>query len=605
MSHTQKPSVVITDLTFAWPDGDLVFSGITAAFGTGRTGLVGANGTGKTTLLRLIAGELTPSSGVITSLGEIGYLPQQLTLVKDATVASLLGISEKLSALNAIETGNVASEHFETIGDDWDIEARARALLDVIGLKSITLDRVVGTLSGGESMLVALTGLQLAGTGVVLLDEPTNNLDRESRRRLYEAIKAWRGALIVVSHDVALLDLMDSTAELRAGSLNVYGGGYSEFQEYLADEQAAVQQALRGAQQALKLEKKQRVEAETKLARRARFAQTAYENKREPRAVMKLKRRAAQVSAGRLRGELDDDVEVARQLVDEKEALVRKDSQISIDLPDPRVPAGRRLAEFRNPDGELFQIQGPERVALTGRNGIGKTRLLERLISLNQPEETWEEANKAEEGATPVAVGDRELVEKRDVQNGAVIGESSQYAALKTTPSVTLEDSSRTETPERIRTQPWKSVSAQLQTEFVGYLPQRLDHLDDEATILEIVCASAPKVPVGEVRNRLARFLFRADAVHRKIGDLSGGERFRVALATLLLADPPNQLLILDEPTNNLDLASVDELVSALSSYRGALLVVSHDDDFLFRLGIDTWLELREEGLSRQDPLGW
>ena len=184
MSHTQKPAVVITDLSLAWPDGDLVFSGITAAFGTGRTGLVGANGTGKTTLLRLIAGELTPSSGVITSLDEIGYLPQQLTLVKDATVASLLGIAEKLSALSAIETGDVASEHFETIGDDWDIEARARALLDVIGLKSITLDRVVGTLSGGESMLVALTGLQLAGTGVVLLDEPTNDLDRESRRRL-------------------------------------------------------------------------------------------------------------------------------------------------------------------------------------------------------------------------------------------------------------------------------------------------------------------------------------------------------------------------------------------------------------------------------------
>ena len=535
MSHHTKPSVFLNDVSFSWPDGDAVFSGITATFGTGRTGLIGTNGAGKTTLLRLITRELTPTSGSIASSGDIGYLPQKLILEKEATAASLLGIEGKLMALKAIESGDVSSSHFDTIGDDWDIESSARALLDGIGLNSISLDRTVGTLSGGESMLVALAGLEMAGMSVILLDEPTNNLDRESRRRLYEVIESWPGALIVVSHDVALLNLMDETAELHAGGLTVYGGGYHGFQEYRAKEQVAAQQALRNAQQTLKMEQKQRVEAETKLARRGRYAQTAYENKREPRAVMKLRKRDAQVSAGRLRGGMDDDVETARQLVEVKEALVRKESQIIIDLPDPLVPGGRILAEFRNPDGQLFQIRGPERVALTGRNGIGKTRLLERLLQHSSTREF----------------------------------------------------------------SPQSRIDTKLQTELVGYLPQRDDYLDDDATILEFVSAAAPTVSMNEVRSRLARFLFRADAVRRRVGDLSGGERFRVALAALLLAEPPNQLLILDEPTNNLDLSSVDELVSALSSYRGGLLVVSHDDEFLTRLNLGTWLELGIAGLVR------
>lgn len=163
MSSTQHPAVTLANLSFAWPDGSLVVRDLTASFNSGRTGLVGANGTGKTTLLRLIAGKLAARSGSITTGGQVGYLPRRLTLRTDATVAGLLGVHDRLAALQAIESGDAHPRHFDALADDWDVEARSRAMLDRIGLSGLDLDRRVGTLSGGETMLAAPAGLQLAG----------------------------------------------------------------------------------------------------------------------------------------------------------------------------------------------------------------------------------------------------------------------------------------------------------------------------------------------------------------------------------------------------------------------------------------------------------
>lgn len=532
MSHP-TPAVVLSGLHFAWPDGTPVLTDLGAAIGTGRTGLVGANGTGKTTLLRLVAGELTPSAGTIATTGRVGYLPQKLGLRTDATVAELLGVRERVDAVRAIEAGDVATRHFEVVGDDWDVEARATASLSAAGLGGIGLDREVGTLSGGETVLAGLVGLRLAGDGIVLLDEPTNNLDRDSRQQLYDVVSDWRGTLLLVSHDTALLELMDDIAELRTGSLTVFGGSWSAWTEHVATEQAAAEQALRSAEQALRAEQRQRVEAQVRLARRQRYARTQAENRRVPKIVGNQRTSDAQVSAGRLRGELDEKVRVATELVDRREARLRRDERIRIELPDPGVPASRRLAEFRDARGRGHLVQGPERVALVGRNGIGKTRLLETLFR-------------------PSTAG------RGDVGD----------------------------------------VGAVPHTDRIGYLPQRLDHLDDATSVLDTVRAAAPGTPPGDLRARLARFLFRGDASSRLVGDLSGGERFRVALAALLLADPPNQLLVLDEPTNSLDLASVDELVDALAAWTGGIVVVSHDDAFLDRLGIDVRLTLAADGLT-------
>jgi ATPase subunit of ABC transporter with duplicated ATPase domains len=515
--------VTLVDVGYTWPDGEIALSAITGAFGTGRTGLVGANGSGKSTLLRLIAGELTPTTGSITAGGAVSYLPQTLTLDGGTTVAELLGISAKLAALRAIETGDPADVHFDVIGEDWDIETRAQAALHEIGLGAVDLDRHVGTVSGGEAMLAAITGLRLLRAPITLLDEPTNNLDRDARSALSRTLPDWPGTLLVVSHDTALLDQMDNTAELHDGRLTVFGGPYTAWRAHLETEQAAATQAARTAAQAVKVEKRQRIEAETKLASRNRTAKKAYEQNRVPKIVANLRASAAQVSAGRLRTGHDDRVQTAQVAHGEAAARVRDDEHIRVELPDPDVPAGRTIAELRGPDRTLV-VQGPERVAIVGPNGVGKTTYLQALLRSDE------------------------------------------------------------------------RSAGRLLTDRVGYLPQRLDGMDDQATVLDTVRAAAPSADAERIRGQLARFLLRGDSVHRAVSSLSGGERFRVALARLLLAEPPPQLVVLDEPTNNLDITSVDQLVDALRAYRGAMIVVSHDDAFLARLELDRILVMARPG---------
>ncbi|KGJ78531.1 ABC transporter [Cryobacterium roopkundense] len=527
MATPKNSPITLTNVGLTWPDGSPALNGITGTFGVGRTGLVGANGSGKSTLLRLIAGRLAPTTGRIDAAGDVDYLPQTLTLAVDATVSDLLGITDKVAALRAIEAGDVSERHFDTIADDWNIETQAEEALRHIGFTAVDLSRPVNTVSGGEAMIIAVAGLHVRRAPITLLDEPTNNLDRTERARLAHMVRTWPGTLLVVSHDTALLELMDSTAELHSGRLTVFGGPYSEWRAHLDHEQAGAVQAARTAQQVVKTEKRQRVETATKLDRRARTAHTSHDQKRGSKILMNQRASDAQVSAGKLRTGVDDKVQTAQAALDSADARVRDDDHIHIDLPDPDVPNSRRIAELVGA-GRTLVVQGPERVALTGANGVGKTTLLDTLVNGTE--------------AQPRRAGAVLLVDR------------------------------------------------------VGYLPQRLDGLDDAASVLENVRSLAPSVPVGDVRNQLARFLLRGATVDRAVGTLSGGERFRVALARLLLADPPPQLLVLDEPTNNLDLQSVDQLVDALLGYRGAVIVVSHDDAFLARLDLTTTLVLDGDG---------
>ncbi|NUR97130.1 MAG: ABC-F family ATP-binding cassette domain-containing protein [Kribbellaceae bacterium] len=528
---SSKSAITLRDLTFEWPDGAVALDRVNGSINAGRTGLIGRNGAGKSTLLRLVAGVLRPTSGHIDVTGEVGYLPQTLTLRHDATVAELLGIDAIVAAIRAIESGDADERHFDTIGDDWDIEARAGEALDQLGFSAGDLDRRVAEVSGGEAMLIAITGLRVRRTPITLLDEPTNNLDRPTRAKLAEFVDQWPGTLVVVSHDLELLEHMDNTTELYGGTLATYGGPYSAWKEHQEQEQAAAVQAARTAQQALKVEKRQRVEAETKLARRERTAKKTQQQGGIPKILAGNRASKAQASAGAMRSVLDEKVQAAQIAVDAADARVRQEEHIRLVLPDPDVPRGRRIAELYDEDRTVV-MQGPERVALVGANGSGKSTLIDQLIR-----------------GLPPAPG---------------------------------------------------RPHGRLLTELVGYLPQRLDGLDDNASAMENVQAVAPGLPAGTVRNQLARLLLRGDSPDRPVHTLSGGERFRVSLARLLLAEPPAQLLVLDEPTNNLDIASVEQLAEALDAYRGALLVVSHDFPFLERIGVDTVLELDGNGRMHQ-----
>lgn len=532
------PVLSCTGLRFAWPDGDPVLDGLDLTVGRGRSGLVGGNGSGKSTLLRLLAGRLSPTAGAVHAVGEVGLLPQDLAPDPAVTVPAFLGIDEVRAAIRAVEAGSVEQRHFDVIGDDWDVEERARAELARLGLPDDVLTRRTGELSGGELVQLGLARLLLRRPDVLLLDEPTNNLDAAARDRLHRVVEEWSRTLLVVSHDRELLERVDRIGALRDGTVHWYGGGYTDYAAQVEAEQSAAAQAVSTARAELRREQQDRVDVDRVLAQRRRAADKAYGSKKEPRAVMKLRKRSAQVSGARYRHLHEEREQAARDRLDAAERRVREDAEVRLDLPGTAVPRGREVLRtaglvLRTGTPVHLELRGPERVAVTGPNGSGKTTLLRTLV----------------DGLAPASGTSRVLVP-------------------------------------------------------AGFLPQHLGVLDGDGTVAQEVLARQPDADRTLVRTRLARFGFHGAAGDRRVGDLSGGELLRASLAAVLLADPAPQLLVLDEPTNNLDFASYDALVSALADFRGALLVVSHDPAFLEDVGVERTLELPAPAPGRAAPPG-
>jgi len=419
------PSVAVSDVSFAWPDGGDVFDGLDLAAGVGRTGLVGANGAGKSTLLRLLTGELTPARGSVTVSGAAGYLPQNITLQRERRVDDVLGIAGVRAALSAIESGDAATEHFAVIGEDWDAEEQARATLDRLGLGRVTLDRRVLELSGGETVLLALAAVLVRRPDVLLLDEPTNNLDLEARQALYRAVESWRGVLVVVSHDRALLERMDTIAELYRGKARSFGGNIGDYEAALAAEQETAERLVRSAESDLRRQRRELSEARVKLDRRERYGRKMQETKRVPKMVANARKREAQVSAGKHRNLQIDRVKQAQERLGAAEEAVRDDDEIRVDLPATEVPARRgvlTLDEVRPRFGSpvTLHVRGPERMALVGPNGGGKTTLL-RTITGELP---------AVAGQARLAVPARLLPQRLDVLDPAltVAGNVARFA---------------------------------------------------------------------------------------------------------------------------------------------------------------------------------
>ncbi|GAA3969277.1 ABC-F family ATP-binding cassette domain-containing protein [Gordonia caeni] len=502
------PVLAATGLFFAWPDGDVVlggpdFGGVDVTLPAGHTALVGANGAGKTTLLEILAGLRAPTGGSVRRPDNVALVRQASARPGAGTVADGLGISGVLAALHRIEHGSVDPDDYDAVGDDWDLQARAVARLDRLGLPA-EVDRPLDQLSGGQYRTLALARALLTDPDVLLLDEPTNDLDAASRRLLHRTLDDFAGPILLVSHDLELLDRVGHTLELRDGAVRSFGGNYTHYREVLEAEQRAHAEQTATAAAQVRREQRQFDDAQTALARRRRTAHKAQVEKRVPPIVAGLRASKAQVSAGKLERGQRDSVVAARAELDDLRQRRRNPTAPPLRLRAPEVGSATQIIV-----DERLPITGAERVALTGPNGAGKSRLLAALI------------------AAPDAI---------------VV----PYA----------------------------------------FVPQVISLGDETRTVAQAAAAAAPGADPEQVHAHLARFGFTGDSSQRVLADLSGGERLRAGLALPLLATGEPMLLILDEPTNNLDIATVESLLTALTDWTGALLVVSHDTGFLERLGL-------------------
>ena len=570
--------ITLDHISYAHPSEPPLFTDLSAAFSAPLTGLIGDNGAGKTTLFRLILGDINPSQGIISTPQRIAYLPQDLGLSGHQHLADIFGITKILQALDALESGDYSPSLYDTIGDAWDIEERTLAALAEHGFgpaptttdtqaRRNLLMRPLSTFSGGQTVTAALTALLYSDPEFILLDEPTNNLDSSAKNRLYTALETLTCPALIISHDRDLLERVNVIAELHAdrqglAHLRLFEGNYSTYRQALDTEQQAAQRRVTEAKNRVRSAHREWVHAQEIISKN--MAQVWKDD--QPDTILALAKDASRQAAAKLRVLRVGKQEQAQEEYQNAQNEVRVQEKIYAELSQQPLPAGRKVLELRRVDKhpvsrETFTVQQPTKVD-------SLHFLPAKADSENQ------QGTPAEHPEHLILSGPEHL---------RITGANGSG---KTT---LLEAIAHAGDPEyRSPVQPAYRVEYSIEG---AYIPQRIT-LDPELTLLQCVQRANPGVSEQHLRDQLARLLFRRESVHRKTGELSGGERFRAAVAQVLLADPVPQLLMLDEPTNNLDISSVDWLVQALEAYTGALIVVSHDEDFCRRIHIDRTLAL-------------
>jgi len=522
--------VTLSSVAARTPDGHTLFDNLSLAFGRERTGLVGRNGVGKTTLLRLIEGLIAPAEGTVTRAGRLGVLAQRHEPAPSETVADTLGVAEPLAIQARILAGEGSDADMAEA--DWTLDARLDEALGQTGLAGMACERLTSSLSGGEQTRLRLAALLMARPDLLILDEPTNNLDADARQIVARVLNGWKGGAVVVSHDRSLLRQMDRIVELSSLGGAVYGGNYDAYEQRKALERAAAERELENAERQVKQTARAAQTAVERKARRDKAGRAFRARASEPKMLLDFRAERAEQSGARDQQTAARLAAAADAALSDAAAKVERVRQMDIPMPPSGLAAGRTVlvldqAGWTTPEGRQalkpvsLRLTGPERVAITGPNGTGKTTLLKLMT-----------------GALAPTIG-------------------------------------RVERP----------VPAALMDQHVGLLRP-------DETLLEAWLRLNPAASPNDAHAGLARFLFRNVAAHKPVRMLSGGERLRAGLACVMTGRQTPQLLILDEPTNHLDLDSLSAVEAALRAYDGALVVVSHDRDFLDAIGVQRTVAL-------------
>ncbi len=535
-------SVSGSHVAFEFPDGTSLFEDLNFSFGLKTYGLVGTNGVGKTTFIKLIMGSIEPSKGNIYIRGKIAFIPQTIQDLGSSDsnvmrVRDALGFQQILDALEQVRSGNGSQEVLEVIGENWGLVDRIHQVFESLGIHYLSMDSKMNILSGGERVKIYLAGILLQSPEIIILDEPTNNLDLDGRRVLYDFVRSWDKCMIVVSHDRSLLSLVQSIAELSNQGLQIYGGNYSFYQAEREKESLALQQQITTARQE---QKKQKEDLKLSLERQQR---RMVRGKRKaakggiPKILANGLKKRAQSTLAKVKDIQEDRLLMSQIHLKELREMIKEANFIQLDISDSIVPPTKEIFQFKefnfrfsgSPDFLYlesidFSLIGPKRVRVAGPNGAGKSTLMKLLT--------------------------KSVLDEGDGTDGEMKG------------------------------------LIQLKTSRVAYLDQELKILGDgTGSLLDQFSEFTPHLSESERRVRLGRFLFEQERSCKRVSDLSGGERMRAALACVLFAEFPPELLILDEPTNNLDLDTIEQIESALLQFRGAIVVISHDSTFLDRIG--------------------
>ena len=527
--------LILQNILYKHPDKSLLFDNINLAVNHhNKIALVGNNGSGKSTLLKIIVKELMPLDGQISTASKPYYVPQIFGQYNHFTIGQALKVEDKRNALQEILNGNATEENYTLLDDDWTVEERCNDALKYWQLTDLDLSQKLETLSGGQKTKVFLAGISIHEPELVLLDEPSNHLDVAGRRLLYDFIISTKSTLIVVSHDRKLLNLMETICELSKQGIKAYGGNYDFYTEQKKLKTNALSQELQNRESALRKardKERETLERQQKLDSRGKGKQ---EKAGVSRIMMNTLRNNAENSTAKMKG-----------------IHAEKIGSISLELQELRT----KLTDI---DKMKFGFDN---------SVLHKGKILFTATNINY---TYDEKLLWSENLTfQITSGER--------------------LALKG-----LNGSGKTTLLKIIlgKLEPQSGTVYRADNKWV-YIDQDYSLIDNRLTVYEqaLQCNTA-KLEEHEIKTRLNRFLFTKDDWDKSCGTLSGGEKMRLSLCCLTIGYRSPDLIILDEPTNNLDIQNVNILTEAIDEYQGTLIVVSHDEEFLAQSKTERTIQL-------------